>query len=95
MIELLAEKRLIFYDLAQGIKTRYIRAVVKPQTEIAPFGILLVEMVEGAMPMAFFVEFGVICETILNRAQNDCIWVDEAVGFGNDFAVNASRLMVG
>lgn len=65
IVKFFAEKLLILYDFSQGVETRHIGAVLKPQLEIAIFGILLINVVEGAMPMSFLVELRVIGDSVL------------------------------
>lgn len=43
--------------------------------------------------LTFFVELGIAFETILNGSLDYLFGIDKAVGFGNDFAVDAAWLV--
>ena len=54
--------------------------ITKPQFQVAAFGVFLMEMVEGTLPMFFLIQLRIMVETILNGSLYCRFRFDEAVG---------------
>lgn len=95
LLQAVADGGAVLDELLEVAESLGVGRLGNPEPEVAPFGILLVQMVEGTLDVGLAVEGRVVLETVLEGAAQDGVGVYEAVGLCHNLAVDAARGMVG
>ena len=84
----------IINHLSQLLQSCSIWRFGEPKFEISVAAVFLVKMLHHAVVLLLLGELGIMVEAVLDSAADDGLWVNEAVGFGNDAAVDGARFVL-
>lgn len=76
----LADALGLFYLAPEVVKAALVGAAGNPEFEIALGAVFLMEVVQGALDVLFGGKGGVVGESVLDGAAEDCFGLDVAVG---------------
>ena len=80
-------------DAPQFLQTWCVLRLGEPEAKVSRVGVFLQQVLAKTAVLPFLVELGMMVEAELYGATDDFLGQDEAVGFGDDFAVDAARLV--
>ena len=82
-------------EIPEPMEFAFVLGAWYPEFEIAGTTVFLMQVLDGSMDMSFGIEFGIMCQPILQGAGDDDIDVDVAISFSYDTPVDAAWRMGG
>ena len=75
------------YQRTQFVKSPFVLRTLYPQADIAMCGVFLVHVLHEALPLPFCVQLGIVGQSKLDGAPDDCLRTDIPVCFGHYLAI--------